>query len=279
MHPKNPFISDYDFDELCRNHAPLADFVFVNPYGNKTIKFADNKAVIALNTALLKANYNIDWHIPESNLCPPIPGRLDYLLHIADLVSKEHVHMLDIGTGASLIYPILGTSHFGWKCTASEVDRSSFGHAQQLISQNPSLKDIEVRLQRYRNNILETIIREGDRFDVIVCNPPFFKNQAQAEKDNRRKVKNLKLTETNTKNFGGNANELWFKGGEEAFIKQMIKDSVRFSDQVGWFTSLISKIDHVAPLKRAVKRVNPKEMHVVDMELGNKKSRFIAWRF
>ncbi len=106
MHPKNPFAKDYDFDLLVSHFTNLKDFVFLNKYGNKTIKFGDKQAVKALNKALLKAYYDITWDIPENNLCPPIPGRLDYLLHVADLVTKTDIHLLDIGTGAKLIYPI-----------------------------------------------------------------------------------------------------------------------------------------------------------------------------
>ena len=112
VHPKNQFAKDYDFDNLTQQYPPLKDFVFVNKYGNKTIKFSDQQAVKALNSALLKAHYGLTyWDIPEDNLCPPVPGRLDYLLHIADLIPKSDLRLLDIGTGANLIYPILGTCY------------------------------------------------------------------------------------------------------------------------------------------------------------------------
>ncbi len=118
MHPKNPFISDYDFDRLVDKHPPLKQFVFINDYGNKTIKFGDKEAVKALNTGLLKTYYGLSyWDIPQNNLCPPIPGRLDYLLYISDLIPKKKLRLLDIGTGANLIYPILGCRHFNWECT------------------------------------------------------------------------------------------------------------------------------------------------------------------
>ena len=280
MHPKNPFNQDYNFETLIAEHPPLKTFVFKNEHGNETVKFADHEAVKALNTALLKANYGItNWHIPKNNLCPPIPGRLDYLLHVADLVSKKDIHLLDIGTGANLIYPILATQHFNWKCTASEVNNDSLSTAQEIITKNKSLKNIELRHQQFKSHILEHIIQPTDQFDVVVCNPPFFKNRTEAEQSNRRKYKNLELNEANTQNFGGLSNELWYKGGEAAFVQTMAEESLQFKEQVQWFTAIVSQKENLKNIKRAINKTKPTEVRIVEMEQGNKQSRFIAWTF
>lgn len=280
MHPKNPFNKDYNFNNLIAKHPPLKSFVFENEYGNQTIKFADSQAVKALNTALLKEHFGVNyWNIPENNLCPPIPGRLDYLLHVADLVSEKDIHLLDIGTGANLIYPILASTHFNWKCTASEVNTDSLSNAQEIIDKNEALKNIELRHQQFKSNILEHIILPTDAFDVVVCNPPFFKNRTDAEKSNLRKFENLKLSEDNTQNFGGLSNELWYKGGEEAFIKKMAEESVQFKDQVRWFTSIVSQKENLKNIKRAINKTKPTEVKIIEMEQGNKQSRFVAWTF
>ena len=279
MHFKNPFSKDYNFDSLCSQLPELKSYVFTNEFGNRTIPFSDKKAVKFLNKALLKTCYNVEWEIPEGNLCPPIPGRLDYLLHIKDLIDKETIHLLDIGTGANLIYPILGTCHFDWKCTASEVDLNSLKNAQQLILENKLLKSIDLRQQKYKTKIFDTLIRPQDFFDVVVCNPPFFKNSLNAQQSNQRKARNLDLTETNTLNFGGQSNELWYKGGEEAFVKKMAEESAQFKNQVRWFTSLVSRKEHLKIIKRFINKTKPTEVRIIDMEQGNKKSRFVAWTF
>ncbi|NIJ44647.1 23S rRNA (adenine1618-N6)-methyltransferase [Wenyingzhuangia heitensis] len=281
MHQKNPFQEDYNFDELCQANPNLKKHVFVNEYGNKTLKFADKTAVRELNKALLKHHYQLTfWDIPETNLCPPIPGRLDYLLHVADLLEpQEEITLLDIGTGANLIYPILGTCHFNWKCTASEVDKDSISNAKNIIQNNSLLNSIDVRHQQFKNSILNNIIQPNDFFDVVVCNPPFFKNSFDADQKNKRKVKNLQLEEAETLNFGGKSNELWYKGGEEAFVKKMAEESVLFKTQVGWFTSLVSQKENLKNIKRAINKTKPTEVKIVDMQQGNKQSRFVAWRF
>ena len=279
MHIKNPFIKDYDFDALINEYPALKDFVFINQYGKQTIKFSERQSVKALNAALLKVHYNIYWDIPEHNLCPPIPGRLDYLLHLSDLINKKNVKLLDIGTGANLIYPILATSHFNWHCTGSEVDLEAIKNAQQLISNNPILSQIELRHQKYKANVLEHIIQPDDTFDLIICNPPFFKNSLDAQQNNQRKFNNLNLKAKDSLNFGGRSNELWYKGGEEAFVKKMASESVQFKNQVHWFTALVSKKENIKNIKRTINKTFPTEVKVVDMSQGHKISRFIAWTY
>ncbi|SMG46234.1 RlmF-related methyltransferase [Arenibacter troitsensis] len=109
--------------------------------------------------------------------------------------------------------------------------------------------------------------------------PPFFKNRTDAEKQNLRKVRNLQLEDRERLNFGGLANELWYKGGEEAFVKKMAVESLQFKDQVHWFTSLVSQKENLKNIKRAINKTLPADVQVIAMEQGNKKSRFVAWTF
>lgn len=279
MHPKNPFVRDYDFDHLVNHDELLEGFVFLNKHGNKTIRFGDPQAVRALNRALLQAAYAVKWSIPEGFLCPPIPGRLDYLLYVADLVEKKDIRLLDVGTGSSLIYPILGTCHFKWTCVGSEIDREAADHAQSLIELNPSLAKTEVRVQANKKQILKKIILPDEQFDVLVCNPPFYKTAEEAMKENRRKVKNLGLKKRSKLNFGGNANELWTHGGEVTFVSNLAAESQNYKTQVGWFTSLVSRKEHLSQVKRAITQAGATEVRVIEMGTGNKMSRFVAWRF
>ena len=279
MHKKNPFAADYDFDNLVKHNDALAKYVFPNKQGTKTIKFGDQRAVKALNKALLKTQFDVHWDIPKGFPCPPIPGRLDYLLNIADLLPEKEIKMLDIGTGANMIYPILGTRHFGWHCTASELNPDSIKHAAQIIANNPSLSSVELRVQSDPKLILENIIQSDDYFDVMVCNPPHFKSLEDAQKHNQRKVRNLSSKKREKLNFAGRSNELWTPGGEAAFIQSLAEESVQFMDQVGWFTSLISRNDSVRGITEMIDAIPRTEVKVVEMTQGIKASRFVAWRF
>ena len=137
----------------------------------------------------------------------------------------------------------------------------------------------ELRRQKFKSNIFLNLIQPDDVFDVVVCNPPFYKNSYEAQQKNQRKVDKLQLQEKDKLNFGGQANELWYKGGEEAFVKKMATESLQFKNQVHWFSSLVSKKESLKNIKRAINKTQPTEVKVIDMEQGNKKSRFIAWTY
>ena len=92
LHIRNKHNGQYDFPLLIENYPPLKRFVSLNPLGVQTINFFNPQAVKALNKALLISYYGIRyWDIPKQYLCPPIPGRADYIHYIADLIQPDRV--------------------------------------------------------------------------------------------------------------------------------------------------------------------------------------------
>jgi len=283
LHPQNKHKRSYDFAALIEVLPELKQFVFVNKYKTSTINFFAPEAVKALNKAILNKHYNIkDWDIPEGYLCPPIPGRADYILYAADLIDhKKKANVLDIGTGANCIYPLLGAQEYNWTFTASDIDAVALKNAKSIISKNNLQDHIRLVHQTNAKEMFYGVIDREDYFDLSICNPPFFKSHEDAQKANRRKVKNLsksKKTDSN-KNFGGQNNELWCKGGERAFIKKMIKESQKFNDHVNWFTVLVSNNSHLKAFEQALSNVKASDVKIVEMKQGQKVSRILAWCF
>ncbi|MGL6113594.1 MAG: 23S rRNA (adenine(1618)-N(6))-methyltransferase RlmF [Cetobacterium sp.] len=284
LHPNNPHKGKYDFKVLTDNLPELKSFVKKNPSGEDTIDFSDNKGVICLNKALIKTYYKVDnWDIPEGFLCPPIPGRADYIHYIGDLITKKkNVRVLDIGTGANCIYPIIGSQTYGWDYTASDIDPKSIENAQKIIDKNENLKNkIKLKLQKDKNHIFVGIIEKGDKFDLTMCNPPFHGSLEEALKANKRKVDNLNKGNKDIKkglNFGGQKAELWCPGGERLFLKKMAKESALFASQVHYFTSLVSDKDNVKPTIKVLEKLGAK-CQVLEMSQGQKISRVLAWTF
>ncbi len=290
LHKNNAHRHGYNFNELIKTHKALKQFIIQNPHNKQpTINFSAPEAVKTLNAALLKQHYQIEqWDFPQGYLCPPIPGRVDYIHYLNDLLAetkiKHNVKVLDIGTGASCIYPILGASTYGWHFVASDIDPVSIKAAKQNIVANKEIaKKIDCRLQKESNNIFEGIIKPDEYYHLTMCNPPFHKSLADAGTGSARKWKNLNKNSQTTKqvslNFGGQKAELWCQGGELAFIRQMIKESIRYQQQVLWFTCLVSKKEHLSKLKFYLKKAQVKEVKIIDMAQGQKSSRFIAWCF
>lgn len=281
MHPRNRHQDRYDLNELSRVLPELAPFIKINEYKDQTIDFSDSKAVKALNKAILKCFYGINfWDIPDSNLCPPIPGRADYIHTVADLFTeKKDLRVLDIGTGANTIYPLLGTREYNWTFVGSDVDVKSLANAEVIVKNNSLQEKISFRQQKNKDQIFKSIIQDGEYFDLTICNPPFHESQEEASRGTSRKWKNLgKKPKDNALNFGGQGAELWCPGGEKAFILKMIEESLLYRTQVGFFTTLVSKEANLPVLIKALNST-PATIKVLEMTQGQKKSRVLSWTF
>lgn len=291
LHSRNLHRNPYDFENLIPCAPELKHYVFKNSYGNLTINFSNSKAVKLLNKALLQHFYDIkNWDIPDENLCPPIPGRADYVHYIADLLaenSKEipkglSVKGLDIGTGANLVYPLIAHQSYGWEMVGTDIHQKSLENAQKILDENPDFsRNIQLKLQLESNFIFKNILTSQEKFTFSMCNPPFHDSEKSALKGNLRKIKNLKSSKNKTSNlnFSGQPNELWCDGGEIAFVSKMIQESVLYSSQILWFTCLISKKENLFKLESLLKKVNALEMKIIDMSQGQKVSRILAWTF
>lgn len=289
LHPRNKHREDYDLEFLIQSCSELAPFVILNKYQVKSVDFFNPEAVKMLNKALLKAYYQIDhWDIPAGYLCPPVPGRADYIHHIADLLGESNrlniplgnkVKGLDIGVGANCIYPIIAFSEYQWQFVGSDIDQKAIDSSNKIILSNPKLRDkISIRLQSNSKDIFKSIIRENELFDFTICNPPFHSSKAEARSSANRKLKNLKAKKR-VLNFAGQSNELWYDGGEYGFLKEMIGQSKEFTNSVMWFTCLVSKESNLKKVYVLLNNVNAKKVKTIPMETGNKKSRIVAWSF
>lgn len=281
LHSRNRHRAFYDFKELIISCPGLTKFVAKNSYGNESIDFTDPIAVKTLNKAILKLFYNITWDIPEHFLCPPIPGRADYIHYIADLLAVttpkgKKISVIDIGVGANCIYPLIGHREYGWSFVGTDIDPLAISIAKCIVAQNNLEEAIEIRLQKSHANIFRGVLDDDAIYDISMCNPPFHASRAKAQAGTQRKWRNLKVP-IKALNFGGQSNELWCPGGEVAFIKRMIEESACVNCR--WFTTIVSKASSLVPIYRALEKVRPKEIRTVDMGQGQKKSRFVAWTF
>jgi 23S rRNA (adenine1618-N6)-methyltransferase len=292
MHPRNPHNARYDFPQLLSHSPELAAFLVPNPTGDQTIDFANPAAVKALNRALLRQFYGVQhWDIPAGYLCPPIPGRADYLHYAADLLAEPNggevphgkaVHVLDVGVGANCVYPIIGSQAYGWRFVGSEIDQVALKAARTMVAANPGLAGrIDFRLQTHADYVFDGIVKPREEFDLIVCNPPFHASAAAAAEGSQRKNRNLGYPKAAAPvlNFGGQNSELWCEGGEEGFLKRMVAQSVPLGQQVLWFSTLISKKETLPSIQHFLKLAGSPETRILNMSQGQKISRLVAWSF
>jgi len=288
LHPNNKNRKQYDLLALLKEIPELEKYIKNNKDGEKTIDFSDPIAVKLLNKALLSHYYNVKfWKFPDTNLCPPIPGRADYIHHISDLINEnmrkdKSINCLDVGMGASCIYPIIGITEYNWSFIASDIDRKSIATAKKIISSNPNLKGkVDFRFQNNSNKIFEGIIKEGELIDITICNPPFHASKKEALEGTRQKVRNLtgKYQKKPKLNFSGVSDELIYEGGEYQFIQNMIKESAKYANNCVWFSSLVSKKKNLHGIYINLKRLKVHQIKEIEIGTSNKKSRIIAWTF
>ncbi|MDD2821003.1 MAG: 23S rRNA (adenine(1618)-N(6))-methyltransferase RlmF [Flavobacterium sp.] len=292
LHPRNLDRFGYDFDQLITISPELEKFVSINEHAIKTIDFSNPEAVKALNKALLKTHFEIQkWDIPANYLCPPIPGRADYIHYLADLLASsnngiipegETVQGLDIGIGANCIYPIIGNAAYGWSFVGTDIDEKAIQNCKKIIQNNPNLIDaISLQLQTESRFIFKNIFTPEDKFTFTICNPPFHNSKEEATKASIRKINNLENTRTKNPvlNFGGQNAELWCEGGEIGFVTQMIYESAKYPMQCLWFTTLVSKKENLSSLYKTLNKVSAVDIKTIDMAQGQKTSRIVAWTF
>ena len=291
LHPRNRHARRHDFEQLVAVSPELRGWLRRAPHGGLSVDFADPGAVRALNKALLADAYGVRaWDIPAGYLCPPVPGRADYVHHLADLLAEDHarriprgpdVRVLDVGVGASAIYPLIGHREYGWSFVGSDVDETALASASRILAANPGLaRAITLRHQRDADAIFAGVVHAEERFDLTLCNPPFHTSARAATEAAREKWRKLGRGASGaTRNFGGQGAELWCRGGELGFIRRMVAQSAEFAGQVAWFTTLVSSSRSLPDVHRALQQAGARHVRTVPMAQGQKRSRFVAWSF
>ena len=333
-HQRNSFQGVYDIDRLTAAYPALHSHIIIQAHTRRqTVNWSNPESVRALNTALLVADYGIHPNyaeiLPIGALFPPVPGRADYIHHIADLLTRSNnndgnvpmgkqVVGVDVGTGASCIYPILATSVYGWRMIATEINPTSIQSARNIVTENALDVLIDVRVQERSSSIFDGVLHRDEVVDFTMCNPPFYPSKEAFQAENARKlrglsrskkarrsdvVRSMPVDSTKTiessagmsNNFGGNANELWCKGGEVSFVKKMIRESELFQKRCLWFTSLVSRKDNLPKVEsilnikersrgRGSRRVARSQVDVqavqrMPMGTGHKSSTILMWSF
>lgn len=292
LHKRNKHREGYELDQLIKVVPALKDFIKKTPSGKESLNWSSPEAVLLLNKALIISFYKLEnWSIPKGFLCPPVPGRADYIHYVADLLASvnedripqgKSIKVLDLGVGANCIFPIVGVAEYGWKFVGAELNPTAFKSAKGIAAFNKNLsRNVEIRMQKETGTYLHNIIRPNEFFDALVCNPPFYKDQEEADQHAMRKINNLSKRKGAPKvlNFGGNDHELITDQGEFGFINGLIEESALYPTRVFWYTSLVSNGKYLSRLYKKLKDLNVQEYKTIEMKQGNKVSRILAWTF
>ena len=108
----------------------------------------------------------------------------------------------------------------------------------------------------------------GTKTFYLIFNIPIYLNR-----------KNKNLGNSSVRNFAGNNNELWYIGGEKAFLHNYLFESSLYKDRSIWFTSLVSKKENVESMEKSSKKLGVTAFKVIPMNQGNKVTRIVCWKY
>ncbi|XP_007177525.1 RNA N6-adenosine-methyltransferase METTL16 isoform X2 [Balaenoptera acutorostrata] len=257
MHARNRYKDKPpDFAYLASKYPDFQQHVQINLNGRVSLNFKDPEAVRALTCTLLREDFGLSIDIPLERLIPTVPLRLNYIHWVEDLIGHQDSDKstlrrgIDIGTGASCIYPLLGTTLNGWYFLATEVDDMCFNYAKKNVEQN-NLSDLIKVVKVPQKTLLMDALKEESEiiYDFCMCNPPFFANQLEAKGVNSRNPRRPPPSSVNT----GGITEIMAEGGELEFVKRIIHDSLQLQKRLRWYSCMLGKKCSLAPLKEELR--------------------------
>lgn len=186
-----------DFEELSLAFPPLrkrylliTSLIRTKHY--TTLDFKCPQTLRDLSCAILWKYFEIQLEIPLNTLIPPIPSRLDYLLHIQDKIPSlqqgQECFGLDIGTGASCIYPLLACKmNPNLKFLALDIDKDSVKIAKDNVKLNNMSGLIKVKRNK-TDKIFPKRYLKDKVYAFSMCNPPFYSSRQEIEESRSFKV-------------------------------------------------------------------------------------------
>ncbi|WPJ62631.1 hypothetical protein SMAC4_09439 [Sordaria macrospora] len=288
---RNLYIKDPSFKYLGLKDPDFAPFLD----SKNQLDFNDPSAVMQLTKTLLKIDYGLQIELPPDRLCPPVPNRHNYILWLSSLLSSSTYHPdqthpssgsqrrligLDIGTGASAIYPLLGcTQHANWSFIATDIDAHSLSYAQRNVQLNNLPDRITLLLHTPDQPLIPfdspTLTARGiERVDFTMCNPPFYSSPddllSSAAKKSRPPLTACTGAEV----------EMVCDGGEVKHIFRMIDESLVLREKVGWYTSMVGKVTSLETVVERLRREKIDNYAVTELVQGNKTKRWaVGWSF
>ncbi|KAH9889026.1 hypothetical protein C8Q73DRAFT_709419 [Cubamyces lactineus] len=283
MHPRNPYRTPPDFVALAEAYPSLKPHITLTRNG-ASIDFKNEVAQRLLTEAILFRDFALKVTLPPGRLCPPVPNRLNYILWLEDVMEtislaleeppNRTIRGLDVGTGASAIYPLLGCrTHANWSFTATELDEVSLRCARTNVETNGLHDRIAVTPAQPDGPILAPLFDSDTVYDFTMCNPPFYSSREEV------------LQSAEAKELGPNAVctgadiEMITPGGEAAFVGRMVEESIQLLGKCRWFTSMLGKMSSLTDIVQSLRAKKVDNYAISELVQGQTRRWVIAWSF
>ena len=111
---------------------------------------------------------------------------------IADVLNCKRA--LDIGTGTGLIALMLAQKNIDLQIDAIEIEETAYKTAKQNIQNSPFNSQIKL----FHSSVQEFVKHTESRYDIIVCNPPFFIEDVKPRDLNRQMARHAEILPIHT---------------------------------------------------------------------------------
>uniref|UniRef100_A0A6G1SP69 U6 snRNA m(6)A methyltransferase n=1 Tax=Aceria tosichella TaxID=561515 RepID=A0A6G1SP69_9ACAR len=300
MHRRNIFRKEPDFKKLAYDYQELKQFMTVGSKSKLKFDFKNPDALRALTCALLHRYFQKRINIPSDRLIPAVPQRLNYICWLEDLVkllanqvNDSNVLGIDIGTGASCIFPILSCHRNpSWSFIGVEADQKSFSVAVENVQKNfmdDRIKVVKVSTEEALNDIL---CLANSPVTFIMCNPPFFEEEYGVTLEMSPNISGSGASGGGGSMIGGvsrpksNANtsnkiESICSGGEITFVGRLLEQSRHLKEEVTIYSSMLGRKQSLTHFKQTLSSMDDDNLSWTWAELCQGKTiRYaIAWSF
>ncbi|KLU82441.1 hypothetical protein MAPG_01513 [Magnaporthiopsis poae ATCC 64411] len=277
---KNLYARGLDFRQLALEDA---DFAAVLKKSGQ-LDFTDPVAFLQLTKSTLKRDFGLDIELPADRLCPPIPNRHNYILWLKELLDSSsydrpggRLSGIDIGTGASCIYPLLGCTQRPWEFIATDLDEKSLSYAAENVKRNGLKHRIRLVQRRVPEDPLIPLDELGvDSVDFVMTNPPFYESAEEMDR-----LASSKMRPPDSACTGAPV-EMICDGGEVRFVGRMLAESLRLRHRVRWYTAMLGKLSSLEILVDGLRATEglAANFAVAEFVQGTKTRRWaVAWSF
>ena len=238
----NIFYNDFrpDFLTLIKEFPELKKYKLKQNEDNEDefqFDWSNNELSLLMDKSILNYYFNIKYYdIPKGFLIPPIPSRINYINLINSIITKlindidiKNIIGIDIGTGANIIYPILGYSIYKWKFICTEINKEAYNNAKLILQKNNLENNINIIKQNNKDNIFISILNRENKYIFSMCNPPYYNYENEIKLEDKKR--------DNEYNF----DEIYYKNGEYGFFQRYFEESICYKNNVFLYTILIGK--------------------------------------
>ncbi|KAH7171425.1 hypothetical protein EDB81DRAFT_710229 [Dactylonectria macrodidyma] len=243
--------------------------------------FNDPKCVMQVTKTLLKLDFDLRIELPDDRLCPPVMNRHNYVLWLKRLLDTSSYEALgrkivglDIGTGASCIYPLLGCTERPWSFIATDIDARSLEYARKNVALNNLQDRINVVQRKPQDSVIPLDDLGIDTIDFTMNNPPFYKSEEDMANSAAQKSRPPLSACT------GATVEMVTEGGEVGFVDRILRESLVLRERVQWYTAMFGFLTSIVDFVEKLRENGIDNYAVTEFVQGSKTRRWaIAWSF